>query len=287
MSHLSHSQAQAHEEERRPFAAQSSSPPPSSSRHPRSSSSSPTYQAVDKSRLNTTTTTSDPAAYESDSDSETNIDSSSSSSLSRGQTTPLVQNTTSEETLLASEATGAHSNHYHHHHHRPHQSPLRRRVTMLLATLSQIGLFIFFGALAGAVVKAPWVYPYSWHPICMGLYGFVATEGKNDLLKPKGLAIFIFETVDHENNRCFFLYFSHLDFAASRKGLPETSGTDNPRSGPDFGLDLLSLGLCGHLCEQGSTGQGALPHEPRPVWVHDRVYFLPTSFVRVLCWICP
>ncbi|KAG0339290.1 hypothetical protein BG000_002415 [Podila horticola] len=47
---------------------------------------------------------------------------------------------------------------------------------MLLATLSQIGLFIFFGALAGAVVKAPWVYPYTWHPICMGLYGFVATE---------------------------------------------------------------------------------------------------------------
>ncbi|KAF9215827.1 hypothetical protein BGZ59_000191 [Podila verticillata] len=174
MSHLSHSQEQAHEEERRPFAAQSSSPS-SSPRHPRSPSSSPTYQAVDKSRPNANTTASDPAAYESDSDSETNIDSSSSSSPSRGQTTPLVQDTPSEETLSISEATGSHRNH-HHHHHRPHRSPLRRRVTMLLATLSQIGLFIFFGALAGAVVKAPLVYPYSWHPICMGLYGFVATE---------------------------------------------------------------------------------------------------------------
>lgn len=195
MSHLSHSQAQEHEE-RRPFAAQSSSPS-SSPRHPRSPSSSPSYQAVDKSRPNTTTTTtttSDPAAYESDSDSETDIDSSSSSSSpSRGQTTPLVQGTPSEETLAVSEATGSHRNH---HHHRPHRSPLRRRVIMLLATLSQIGLFIFFGALAGAVVKAPWVYPYSWHPICMGLYGFVATEGKNGLLKPKSLAMFTSEAVD-------------------------------------------------------------------------------------------
>ncbi|KAI7818236.1 eukaryotic cytochrome b561-domain-containing protein [Gamsiella multidivaricata] len=47
---------------------------------------------------------------------------------------------------------------------------------MLLAVAAQLGLLVFFGTLAGATAKAPWVYPYSWHPICMGLYGFVATE---------------------------------------------------------------------------------------------------------------
>ncbi|KAF9968367.1 hypothetical protein BGZ70_004527 [Mortierella alpina] len=47
---------------------------------------------------------------------------------------------------------------------------------MLLAILSQLGLFVYFGTLAAVTAKAPWVYPYSWHPICMGLYGFVATE---------------------------------------------------------------------------------------------------------------
>ncbi|KAF9304811.1 hypothetical protein BGZ74_000476 [Mortierella antarctica] len=205
MSHLSPSQAQAHEEERRPFASQPSSPllPPHPSRSP---SSSPTYRAVDKSRNpNATVAARDPTAYDSDSDSETNIDSSSSSSLSQGQTTPLVQNSTpSEETLPVSEATGSH---LHHHHHRPHRSPLRRRVNMLLATLSQIGSFIFFGALAGAVVKAPWVYPYSWHPICMGLYGFVATEVEKSSQKRLARTI-------HGLVQILALIFSLVGFAA-------------------------------------------------------------------------
>ncbi|KAF9086391.1 hypothetical protein BGX23_008920 [Mortierella sp. AD031] len=47
----------------------------------------------------------------------------------------------------------------------------------MLAVVAQLGLFIYFGTLIGVTAKAPWVYPYSWHPICMGLYGFVATEG--------------------------------------------------------------------------------------------------------------
>ncbi|KAF9146885.1 hypothetical protein BGX30_005095 [Mortierella sp. GBA39] len=47
----------------------------------------------------------------------------------------------------------------------------------MLAVVAQLGLIIYFGALIGVLTKAPWVYPYSWHPICMGLYGFVATEG--------------------------------------------------------------------------------------------------------------
>ncbi|KAK3814054.1 MAG: eukaryotic cytochrome b561-domain-containing protein [Benniella sp.] len=47
---------------------------------------------------------------------------------------------------------------------------------MLLTVLSQLGILVFFGTLAGVIAKAPWVYPYSWHPICMGLYGFLATE---------------------------------------------------------------------------------------------------------------
>ncbi|KAF9906324.1 hypothetical protein BX616_000758 [Lobosporangium transversale] len=68
----------------------------------------------------------------------------------------------------------------------PSTSPLTQRrrghrlhyLQMLLAIAAQLGLLIFFGTLAGVTAKAPWVYPYSWHPICMGLYGFVATEGK-------------------------------------------------------------------------------------------------------------
>lgn len=48
----------------------------------------------------------------------------------------------------------------------------------MLAVVAQLGLIIYFGTLIGVLTKAPWVYPYSWHPICMGLYGFVATEGK-------------------------------------------------------------------------------------------------------------
>ncbi|KAG0298376.1 hypothetical protein BGZ96_000090 [Linnemannia gamsii] len=47
----------------------------------------------------------------------------------------------------------------------------------MLAVVAQLGLFIYFGTLTGVLTKAPWVYPYSWHPIFMGLYGFVATEG--------------------------------------------------------------------------------------------------------------
>ncbi|KAF9199675.1 hypothetical protein BGZ49_010176 [Haplosporangium sp. Z 27] len=51
-----------------------------------------------------------------------------------------------------------------------------RLLQMALATISQLGLLIFFGTLVSVIFKAPWVYPYSWHPICMGLYGFVSTE---------------------------------------------------------------------------------------------------------------
>lgn len=52
----------------------------------------------------------------------------------------------------------------------------------MLAVVAQLGLFIYFGTLIGVLTKAPWVYPYSWHPICMGLYGFVATEGEFGLI---------------------------------------------------------------------------------------------------------
>ncbi|KAF9435233.1 hypothetical protein BGZ76_006668 [Entomortierella beljakovae] len=52
----------------------------------------------------------------------------------------------------------------------------KHHIRMLLAVVSQLGLFIYFGALVAAMFKAPWVYPYTWHPIFMGLYGFIATE---------------------------------------------------------------------------------------------------------------
>ncbi|KAI8599799.1 eukaryotic cytochrome b561-domain-containing protein [Dissophora ornata] len=51
------------------------------------------------------------------------------------------------------------------------------RTRMLLSVVTQLGLLVFFGTLTGVIAKAPWAYPYSWHPICMGLYGFIATEG--------------------------------------------------------------------------------------------------------------
>jgi len=60
---------------------------------------------------------------------------------------------------------------------------LSYRLQMLLTVLSQLGILVFFGTLAGVIAKAPWVYPYSWHPICMGLYGFLATEGLSDVLE--------------------------------------------------------------------------------------------------------
>ncbi|KAG0047063.1 hypothetical protein BGZ83_007781 [Gryganskiella cystojenkinii] len=46
----------------------------------------------------------------------------------------------------------------------------------MLSAFAQSGLFIFFGTLAAVVIKAPWVSPFSWHPICMGIYGFVSTQ---------------------------------------------------------------------------------------------------------------
>ena len=55
----------------------------------------------------------------------------------------------------------------------------------MLAVVAQLGLIIYFGTLIGVLTKAPWVYPYSWHPICMGLYGFVATEGKFTSIIPQ------------------------------------------------------------------------------------------------------
>ncbi|KAF9998686.1 hypothetical protein BGZ80_005089 [Entomortierella chlamydospora] len=58
----------------------------------------------------------------------------------------------------------------------PKNRILRRRIQMSLSVISQLGVLSFFGTLASVIFKAPWAYPYSWHPICMGLYGFVATE---------------------------------------------------------------------------------------------------------------
>ncbi|KAF9572076.1 hypothetical protein BGW38_008552, partial [Lunasporangiospora selenospora] len=52
----------------------------------------------------------------------------------------------------------------------------RRAWQLFLATFSQIGLFLFFGTLIAVLFKAPWEQPYSWHPILMGLYGFLSTE---------------------------------------------------------------------------------------------------------------
>ncbi|KAG0343088.1 hypothetical protein BG004_005486 [Podila humilis] len=198
MSHFTQSQEQQEEEERRPLAPsssssslrpRSSSPLPQQQQQPsRSSSASSTYQSiVDKTSQANRGPIADPIVYDSDSsdtndnyDSTNTASSSSSAAQTSEQTTPLVQAShTSSETALLPTATldaEAPRAHHHHHHHRHRRSALCRRIMIGLVTLSQLGLAIFYGALAVAVAKSPWVYPYSWHPIFMGLYGFVATE---------------------------------------------------------------------------------------------------------------
>ncbi|KAK3835980.1 MAG: eukaryotic cytochrome b561-domain-containing protein [Linnemannia elongata] len=79
-----------------------------------------------------------------------------------------------DQTATADRTRLQRPNYPHRHHHRHHR---HTRVQKMLAVVAQLGLFIYFGTLIGVLTKAPWVYPYSWHPICMGLYGFVATEG--------------------------------------------------------------------------------------------------------------
>ncbi|KAF9425600.1 hypothetical protein BGZ94_007384 [Podila epigama] len=142
----------------------------------------------------------------SDSPSDTDIDSqATTSALTRiGRTghrnknrnnphdeaqTPLVQqqyhpgstSANSEETLLETGTSAAASIHLDEHSREQqerlhHQKARRRWIMKLMAFVAQLGLLIYFGGLIIALFKAEWVYPYSWHPILMGLYGFVATE---------------------------------------------------------------------------------------------------------------
>ncbi|KAF9189345.1 hypothetical protein BGZ51_009659 [Haplosporangium sp. Z 767] len=114
-------------------------------------------------------------ATDSDSDSDETGNSSGSSSghiHSSSSTTSLTaaaENYDQENaTQEPSDTTRSHCQHRRRHRY--------CHIQMLLAVISQIGLFVFFGIMAGVIVKAPWVYPYSWHPIFMGLYGFIATE---------------------------------------------------------------------------------------------------------------
>ncbi|KAF9169814.1 hypothetical protein BGX21_008311 [Mortierella sp. AD011] len=132
-------------EESQPFLA--SSPPPE--RVQQQETHTPEYHAIDIRNKNNNN-----LEIASDSDSEqeiigpTTVSSSSSSSSS--------SNTS--------------------RYYTPKNRVLRRRIQMSLSAVSQLGVLVFFGTLASVIFKAPWAYPYSWHPICMGLYGFVATE---------------------------------------------------------------------------------------------------------------
>ncbi|KAF9930771.1 hypothetical protein FBU30_011307 [Linnemannia zychae] len=139
-----------------------------------STSSSPKYQAISRSlspgKNKQACSPSDPnldrnhAEYSlPDSGSGSGSGSSTSSSSSED-----------EEELVATDHNQLqHSNPLRHHHHHPRHT----RIQKMLAILAQLGLLVYFGTLVGVIAKAPWVYPYSWHPICMGLYGFIATEG--------------------------------------------------------------------------------------------------------------
>ncbi|KAF9159722.1 hypothetical protein DFQ26_006222 [Actinomortierella ambigua] len=62
-----------------------------------------------------------------------------------------------------------------------------QRMRQVAFVISQLGLLLFFGTLTAVIVKAPWAYPYSWHPILMGLFGLLATEAIL-VLQPKELA---------------------------------------------------------------------------------------------------
>ncbi|KAF9975184.1 hypothetical protein BGZ73_001257 [Actinomortierella ambigua] len=62
-----------------------------------------------------------------------------------------------------------------------------QRMRQVAYVIAQLGLVLFFGTLTSVIVKAPWAYPYSWHPILMGLFGLLATEAVL-VLQPKELA---------------------------------------------------------------------------------------------------
>ncbi|KAF9104459.1 Serine--tRNA ligase, mitochondrial [Mortierella sp. GBA35] len=178
------------EDESRPFFAPSSSatlasasaqtnvrtPSPSSSI---SSFAGPYYQSVSRSpspkkkRTNPSSSTPN-ALHREETDlslpgSGSGSGSSTSSSSSEDEEEEQQQQGTTDHTRLQ---RPSHQHRPHHHHHHRYT-----QVQKMLAVVAQLGLFIYFGTLIGVTAKAPWVYPYSWHPICMGLYGFVATEG--------------------------------------------------------------------------------------------------------------
>ncbi|KAG0229010.1 hypothetical protein BGW42_001831 [Actinomortierella wolfii] len=61
------------------------------------------------------------------------------------------------------------------------------RLRQVAFVIAQLGLLLFFGTLTAVIIKAPWVYPYTWHPIFMSLFGLLATEAIL-VLQPKELA---------------------------------------------------------------------------------------------------
>ncbi|KAG0229134.1 eukaryotic cytochrome b561-domain-containing protein [Mortierella sp. GBAus27b] len=162
---MHHSQPST-EDERRPLFVPS---PSSGLSHPPKDSESHIvdYRTSDKSILPLTgSNQKSTSRNSSDSESEDDIESGNSSSAASINSS-LVPNTPGS----ASQGTGPNP---------PSRRHSRRRISyrlqMFLTILSQLGILGFFGTMAGVIAKAPWEYPYSWHPICMGLYGFIATE---------------------------------------------------------------------------------------------------------------
>ncbi|KAG0325023.1 hypothetical protein BGZ99_001120 [Dissophora globulifera] len=156
-------------DERRPLIVPSSSAHPTQLQH-----ETPTegYRAIDESHL--PLSQGNRSKHDSNNNDEEFSSSDTESDSSSTDSTPSdpISSLSGTELLLeqGSNPPPAHRR----SHHRSSQSGRRRK--MVLAVTAQLGLVVFFGTLASVIFKAPWVYPYSWHPICMGLYGFVATE---------------------------------------------------------------------------------------------------------------